>query len=800
MGKGITRKRINAKRNDSGGGGGAGTVTNIATTGPITGGPITVTGTIGFDQTANFTWSGQHDFTVTLPTSSIIPTNGDDLVNKTYVDSLVAGLSPQPSVVVATLAPLPACTPAGAGIGKTLTMDAVGILTVDGVATVLGDSILVKDQVDAADNGVYTVTTEGTGGVTAVLTRRSNYDETSEVLMGTFFGVSQGTQAGTVWVMVSPNPVVVDTDDIIFSFFFLGTSPDLDQVLTVGNTSDLSIVLDDGLGVTSTYSPGSITATAGAFAINSTGFNVMDSTASYPMLALDASTGLAVLGDYTGFLGTPYIGVDGASNTAFMITNNGGLQAVGTTGQVTLTAPGELFLGGDTSIYMGHTGGGGYNMPILDGNPNYVLTTDGAGAASWQPAAGGASIVPLTAAALLALAGTFDTEVVYQVTDAGEGTAGVTGVLNIRAQDISNLQPYGQGYFINDYTGSNVYAMLGYSLATNEFVTVIEPIRNNKVYCSFDPQSLILDTSAIEIFHFDDDDWRDNTINNVIFDNAGASSSNGLIIKGCNWETAWFDFQNHSDIEFINTSFKGVANQLSGVPDLVIDGDTVSFECNDFYGNDSDYGVQNVGNGADITYVRLGWFSTVDMNSIVNADLRFSNIGSTAYVDINTDQAVRYCEFGNGTTTELTGLTLRCNFFSGDQGSTTGVSGFKGSNSTLTACSYGGGTDLTCNDSNLYKCTVTGGTGTGNLIRSSNLSNCTVNFANFSNCTVINVTGNGTTITFTADGQVVGGSNILRQYANDAARDATITKPIEGMTVVSNNLITFYSGGAWVTA
>lgn len=53
-------------------GGGSGTVTNIETTGPITGGPITTTGTIGIDTTG--TWNGN---AVTATTASTVTTNAN---------------------------------------------------------------------------------------------------------------------------------------------------------------------------------------------------------------------------------------------------------------------------------------------------------------------------------------------------------------------------------------------------------------------------------------------------------------------------------------------------------------------------------------------------------------------------------------------------------------------------------------------------------------------------------------------------------------------------------------------------
>lgn len=94
-----------------------------------------------------------------------------------------------------TIAALPACTAAGSGVGKTLTMDAVGILTVDGRALVLNDKILVTDQDDARDNGFYKLTTAGTVSVAAVLTRDTAFDA-AEVVEGTLIEVSGGTAAG----------------------------------------------------------------------------------------------------------------------------------------------------------------------------------------------------------------------------------------------------------------------------------------------------------------------------------------------------------------------------------------------------------------------------------------------------------------------------------------------------------------------------------------------------------------------------------------------------------------------------
>ena len=149
-------------------------------------------------------------------------TAATDLVTKQQLDAVAAGVDPKAAVRVATLAALPAYTQAGAGAGATLTANAVGILTVDGIATVLGDRILVKDEAASdPDHGIYEVTTEGTAGVAFVLTRATDYDNTpaGEVSKGTFTFVLEGTQANTGWMLITDDPIVVDTTSLSFSQF-----------------------------------------------------------------------------------------------------------------------------------------------------------------------------------------------------------------------------------------------------------------------------------------------------------------------------------------------------------------------------------------------------------------------------------------------------------------------------------------------------------------------------------------------------------------------------------------------------
>ncbi len=131
-----------------------------------------------------------------------------------------SGVDWKDSVRLATDAALPAYTQAGAGVGATLTADAVGILTVDGIAMVLGDSVLVKDEAASpgdSDHGLYEMTTEGTAGVAFVLTRRTDADDDSEVTAALQVGVEEGTvNLDSYWSITTNDPIVVDTTPINF--------------------------------------------------------------------------------------------------------------------------------------------------------------------------------------------------------------------------------------------------------------------------------------------------------------------------------------------------------------------------------------------------------------------------------------------------------------------------------------------------------------------------------------------------------------------------------------------------------
>ena len=118
------------------------------------------------------------------------PTQDQDAATKSYVDNVVNGLDVKESVQVATTANLASTYNNGAG---TLTASSNGALSIDGVTVSTNDRVLVKNQTDTKQNGIYVVTATGDGSNPFVLTRAGDADAASEITGGTFTFVEQGT-------------------------------------------------------------------------------------------------------------------------------------------------------------------------------------------------------------------------------------------------------------------------------------------------------------------------------------------------------------------------------------------------------------------------------------------------------------------------------------------------------------------------------------------------------------------------------------------------------------------------------
>jgi|SRR5580704_8487480 hypothetical protein len=204
----------------------AGTVANPTTTPAITL-ATTVTGLLKGNGTAVAAATANTDYlppaspamtgTPTAPT----PASSDSstaVATTAFVQGLVSALAQgiqfKPTATVVATSALPAGTYANgtSGVGATFTVTATGATTVDGHVLAAGDLVLLTAQASAFQNGLYTVTTAGTTGVSTVLTRHADMDQSAE-FPGAFIPVgSAGTSyPNSLWLANPSGTVTVGT-------------------------------------------------------------------------------------------------------------------------------------------------------------------------------------------------------------------------------------------------------------------------------------------------------------------------------------------------------------------------------------------------------------------------------------------------------------------------------------------------------------------------------------------------------------------------------------------------------------
>lgn len=169
--------------------------------------------------------------TLTAGTITTAPSTGDDLVNKTYVDTVAAdGVHYHAPVFVESpdaAGNLNATynQPGGAGVGVGATLTNAGTqvaLTIDGILMTTGKRVLIYAQTNGVQNGVYTVTTVGSGSTNWVLTRATDadtYAPSSPNSLGAgdaFFVTNGDTGAGETYVCNTAGVIVFGTTAITF--------------------------------------------------------------------------------------------------------------------------------------------------------------------------------------------------------------------------------------------------------------------------------------------------------------------------------------------------------------------------------------------------------------------------------------------------------------------------------------------------------------------------------------------------------------------------------------------------------
>jgi len=149
------------------------------------------------------------------------PSSGTDAVTKNYADNAINGLSWKEAVRTASTAP-----------GTLATSFANG-QPVSGVVVATGDRILIKQQANPVENGIYIVTA-GTP------TRAPDADAVGELEGAAVFVTEGSTLLDTAWICTTDAPIIPGTTGTVWTQFGAGAAYTAGNGLTLtGNQFDV---------------------------------------------------------------------------------------------------------------------------------------------------------------------------------------------------------------------------------------------------------------------------------------------------------------------------------------------------------------------------------------------------------------------------------------------------------------------------------------------------------------------------------------------------------------------------------
>lgn len=183
---------------------------------------------------ATTTGSGSTAVLATAPTMTnpVVGTqslgdNSTKAASTAFVQSALAQLNPAAAVFAASTANIAGSytnAVPGVCVADTFTVTATGALSIDGQSPTLGKRVLLKDQSSGFQNGVWDVTVVGSVGVSPVLTRSLDWDNSADMNAGNLIPVINGTTNGnTVWYQTAAI-TTCSSDSQVYTQFSGGSS------------------------------------------------------------------------------------------------------------------------------------------------------------------------------------------------------------------------------------------------------------------------------------------------------------------------------------------------------------------------------------------------------------------------------------------------------------------------------------------------------------------------------------------------------------------------------------------------
>jgi hypothetical protein len=312
------------------------------------------------------------------------PSLGSDVTTKTYVDDLVAGLKTRIITRLATTANLDLATDLENGD------------TLDGVSLVTGNKILVKDQTNQTQNGIYIVPASGAAS------RDPDFDTVAE-LAGQLVIIQEGsTNADKIYLCTTDNSGSIGSVNITFSQVqpqFTGTVSSV--AVADAGSSEFTV---SGSPITSS---GTITLAVNSIDASKIGNGDVSNTELSYVNGVTSAIQTQINGKLANVVEdtTPQLGGNLDVNTNSIVSTSNGDITLAPDGTGVVNISGNATQAGNLRIFEDTDDGTDYiglkagtlassftlTLPIADGSADQALKTDGSGNLSFGDVAGGES-------------------------------------------------------------------------------------------------------------------------------------------------------------------------------------------------------------------------------------------------------------------------------------------------------------------------------------------------------------------------------------------------------------------------
>ena len=439
-----------------------GTLSSLSVTGNVAAGNLTTTGVLSVTGTGVSSIAGNLDMTSNTIINLANPTNDQDAATKIYVDNIAQGLhvhAPCGAATPDTLANVTSGTitynNGTSGVNANLVTTGSFNL-IDGVnVQTSGTRILVKNEANAAHNGIYTWANSTT------IVRATDFDTPTEMAGGDFTFVTAGTLYNdTGWVMTDPVTTVGTSAVNFVQFSGAGTYTAGTGLTLNGNQFNVNASQTQvtALGTVTTGTWNSLVGSSATFAAGLSGANLASITGANVTGTVPAATvagtvttaaqpNITSLGTLTG------LGVNGTitavnitANTGVFTGNANGISSVQAANIVGTTLSSTVVTSSLTTV--GTITGGVWNNNI-GSSATFAAGLSGANLASLNASNLSSGTVPsarLSGAYSISVdsattAGTVTTAAQPNITSVGTLTsATVSG--NITAQNSINITNY----------------------------------------------------------------------------------------------------------------------------------------------------------------------------------------------------------------------------------------------------------------------------------------------------------------------------------------------------------------------